>query len=186
MNALAEIPVVQTAIDTPLALPEGAPINDWIEAGRQLADRKRELDWHTAEWADFGLRNYPEQLEMALGELGVEMREVKRLHKTVEAFPPHLRDPGLTFEHHSHVADLPKQEALPLLRQAHTEHLPARKLRIMAMLKKVETGQTLPREDDAEYDALIACVRAWNRAGRSVREEFAEMIAESDFGVIEA
>lgn len=183
MNAVA---IIEQDHSPALTLPEGAPIEHWIEAGRQLADRKRELDWHTAEWADFGLRNYPEQLEMALGELGVELREVKRLHKTLEAFPPHLRDPGLTFEHHAHVADLPVQEALPLLKEAHEQHLPARKLRVMAMLKKVETGQTLPREDDADYDMLIACVRAWNRSSRTVRQEFAEMIVESDLGVIDA
>ena len=54
------------------------------------------------------------------------------------------------------------------------------------MLRKVETGQILPREDDAEDDALMALVRAWNRAPVSVREEFAEMMAGSAMGVIEA
>ena len=75
---------------------------------------------------------------------------------------------------------------MPLLREAEREKLPAKKLRIKAMLRKVETGQILPREDDAEDDALMALVRAWNRAPVSVREEFAEMMGDSALGVIEA
>ena len=41
-------------------------------------------------------------------------------------------------------------------------------------------------EDDAEDDALMALVRAWNRAPVSVREEFAELMADSAMSVIEA
>ena len=88
-------------------------------------------------------------------------------------------------EHHAHVADMPTQEALPLLTEASKEHLPPSKLRVRAMLRKLETGQILPREDDPADDALLACVRAWNRAPVAVREDFAEMVADSDYGLIE-
>src|SRR5690606_21850894 len=102
-----------------------------------------------------------------------------------EAFPPHLRDKRLSFDHHAHVADLPPDEALPLLKEARKEHIPASKLRIRAMLKKVETGRILPRDEDADDDALTALCRAWTRASKPVRPEFADIVAESDLGIID-
>lgn len=168
-----------------LSLPDDTPYPDWIATGRQLATSKRHIDWLIGDWITFGRQHFPEQIEMALGEITEDPGRLRRIEKTAAAFPPHLRDASLSFDHHAHVADMPVQEALPLLKQAHDEKLPARQLRIRAMLRKVETGQILPREDDAEDDALLACVRAWNRAPRNVREDFAEMIADSDLGVIE-
>jgi hypothetical protein len=96
-----------------------------------------------------------------------------------------MRDSALSFDHHAHVADLPIQEALPLLKSAHDQNIDARKFRICAMLRKVETGQILPREEDGEDDALMAMVRAWNRAPVPAREDFAEMVFDSDMGLID-
>ena len=158
----------------------------WLKRGRDIVRRRKELDWDLADWVVEGREHFPEQLDLALADISDDPRNLKRIEKTAKAFPPSQRCASLSFEHHAHVADLPTQEALPLLREAEREKLPARKLRIRAMLRKVETGQILPREDDAEDDALMALVRAWNRAPRSVREEFAELMRDSDYGVVEA
>lgn len=188
MNALSTIPAPMSAIDTAalaLALPENMTFDSWLTEGRTLAATKRHMDFLIGDWINFGRQHFPEQIQESLPGLFDDMKLAKRAEKTAAAFPPHLRDASLTFEHHAHVADLPMQEALPLLKQAHDQNLPARKLRVQAMLRKVETGQVLPREDDPEDDELLACVRAWNRARTSVREDFAEMVAESGFGIIE-
>lgn len=168
-----------------LALAENTPLADWIAIGRGLATSKRHIDWLIGDWVQFGRTHFPEQIELALGEVVDDNQTLRRIEKTVRAFPPHLRDESLSFDHHAHVADMPAQEALPLLKRAHDQNLSARALRLEAMLRKVETGQILPREDDAEDDALLAMVRAWNRAPRSAREDFAEMVRDSHLGVID-
>lgn len=189
MNALSVIDAPMSAIDTAalaLALPDNLPFQDWLAQGRALATSKRHIDWLIGDWITFGREHFPEQLDLALADVSDDPRNLKRIEKTARAFPPSQRCASLSFEHHAHVADLPAQEALPLLREAEREKLPAKKLRIKAMLHKVNTGKILPREDDVDDDALMAMVRAWNRAPVAVREEFAELVAESHLGVIEA
>lgn len=187
MNAMTAVVAANAAPEQSLALalPETTDFPTWLAKGRELATHKRHIDWLIGDWITFGRAHFPEQLDLALADLSDDPRNLKRIEKTAATFPPHLRDAALTFEHHAHVADMPVQEALPLLKQAHEEDLTARQLRIRAMLRKVETGQVLPREDDAADDMLLALCRAWNRATRDVRSEFAEMIAESDLGIVE-
>lgn len=168
-----------------LALPEATPYPQWLALGRSLAARKRNTDWLIGDWINFGRQHYPEQIQQSLFDLGHDDRTVRRIEKTAKAFPPATRLASLSFDHHAHVADMPTQEALPLLKQAHDAHWTARQTRVEAMLRKVDIGQILPREDDADDDALMALVRSWNRAGKSVRQDFAEMVAESALGVIE-
>ncbi|MBP6378988.1 MAG: hypothetical protein KA312_01085 [Sphingorhabdus sp.] len=168
-----------------LALPETTSFPDWLSTGRALANSKRNIDWLIGDWLNFGKARFPEQIEMAIAELGEDPRRLKRIETTVAAFPPHKRDGALSFDHHAHVADMPQQEALPLLKAAHQANWTARQLRIEAMLRKCEIGQNLPRDDDPDHDHLLALSRAWNRAPRHVREEFADMIAESHLGVID-
>jgi hypothetical protein len=161
----------------------------WLSQGRDLARTRLEIDWMLGDWLAQGRDHFaPEQIELALGEIAADVeqaRALKRVEKVARAFPPAVRDASLTFEHHAKVVDLPRQEALPLLKEAREEKLPASKLRIRAMLRKVDLGLVLPREDDPEYDAMLACVRTWNRAPIDVREDFAEMVAESHMQDIE-
>lgn len=183
MNALTTIEASGSPPD--LALPPNATLDAWRDRGRSLASAKRQMDWLIGDWIAFGREHFPEQVEMALGDIADDPKNIRLIERTAKAFPPPLRAAGLSFEHHAHLADMPTQEALPLLALAEREKLPARKLRLAAIDRKVELGLILPREDDPEDDALLACVRAWNRASRSVREDFAEMVADSDLGVIE-
>lgn len=175
---------------TALALAEpAASFDEWLAFGRTLARTRLEIDWRLGDWLAQGRDHFaPEQIELAIGEIAADVeqaRALRRVEKVARAFPPSIRDTALTFEHHAKVVDLPRQEALPLLREAREEKLPASKLRIRAMLRKVDLGLVLPREDDPEDDAMLALCRAWNRAPLSVREDFAEMVAESQFGDIE-
>jgi hypothetical protein len=177
----------QPAIDEAVALvlPNAMSYDQWLDAGRELAGRKRSIDWMIGDWLTHGREHIPEQIELALPNLIDDDRLIRRIEKTVKAFPPHLRDPGLSFDHHAHVADMPVQQALPLLKKAKAEKITARKFRGVVMDAKVDTGQILPREQDWEDDALLAMVRAWNRAPRTSREDFAEMVRESSGGLIE-
>lgn len=184
MNALTTI---EAAADVGIALDltESTTLPAWQDMGAKLRSTRHCIDFLIGDWALHGRTHFPEKAEPVIADLFPDDRERRLIERTAKAFPPHLRATGLSFEHHAHLADMPTQEALPLLAQAEREKLPARKLRIAAIDRKVELGLILPREDDPEDDALLACVRAWNRAPRSVREEFAEMVADSHLGVIE-
>jgi len=181
----AALAVPENNLPLALTLPAEVDFESWLEVGRDLAARKRSIDWMIGDWLTFGRQHFPEQIELALGDVIGDEFALRRIERTVKAFPPHLRDASLSFDHHAYVADLPAQEALPLLKRARAEKLTARRVRIEAMLRKVQTGQILPREDDVEDDALLAMVRAWNRAPARAREDFADMVAGSHLGLID-
>jgi len=184
MNAITAIaPHVEHTLA--LDLPAHTPFPDWVALGRSLATQKRHVDWLIGDWITFGRKAFPEQIDLALADVSDDPRNLKRIERTAAAFPPHLRSTSLSFDHHAHLADMPTQDALPLLREAEEQNLAARELRKVAMLRKLETGQIMVDDDDPENDMLKALAFKWNRATRTVRQEFADMIAESDLGVIE-
>lgn len=163
--------------------------DQWRATGQSLAHTRLTIDWAIGDWIAFGRDNFgPEQIELALGEIADDVEQVRALRrneKVARAFPPSQRHSALTFDHHAHLADLPTQEALPLLKKAGDEKMTAKEMRREAYLRKMDLGLILPREDDPEDDAMLALCRAWNRAPVCVRQDFAEMVAESAYGVIE-
>jgi hypothetical protein len=164
-----------------LALPSDMPYPHWIGLGRSLAARKRNTDWLIGDWIAFGREHYPEQVQTALFELADDPRRVKRIEATVAAFPPHMRADKLSFDHHAHVARMPQQEALFLLKRAGDEKLTARQLRIEVLLASPSFD-----DPDPDQDYLVDLARRWNNAPVHVRQAFAEMIRDSDLGVIDA
>jgi hypothetical protein len=160
-----------------------ADFEAWRQIGRDLAHTRITIDFRLGDWLNQGRDHFtPQQIEMVLGEIASDAeqaRRLKQIERVARAFPPAIRNSALTFEHHAHLADLPVQEALPLLKRAGDERMTAKQLRVEAMLHKVDTGKVLPREDDPEDDAMLALCRAWNRAPVNVREDFAEMVHEA-------
>lgn len=186
------MPDSDTALNTATTPETSSDFDRWLAEGRRLAGIRLTLDFEIGDWLAKGReRFFPEQIELALGEIAVDAehaRALKRVERVARAFPPSQRHPGLTFEHHAQLADLPKQEALPLLHKAGKEKMPARKVRLEAMMRKIDLGLVLPREDDPECDQLTAICRAWNRASKTVREDFlamAEEAGENGYGIIE-
>lgn len=169
-----------------LHLPADMPFDEWIGVGRSLADRRRNLDWMIGDWFVHGQTHHAEQLKLALPEITDDPKFLTRAAKIAEAFPEATRDASLSFRHHEHVADLPADEAQTLLAKAKANHWPARKVRLEAMNRKVELGQTqIFADDDFAYNEMMALSRAWNRARPSVRSEFLEMATEAGGGVID-
>jgi hypothetical protein len=127
------------------------------------------------------------EFEFAADTLGIDSKRLKVAEETAAAFPATLRDAKLSIDHYAVVKSLPRDEALPLLRQARSQHWTPGETRIEAVKRQAEIGLSnfLPR-DDPEHDMLMAITRAWNRANVSVREQFVELAAESHLGVIDA
>ncbi|UAB76977.1 hypothetical protein INR77_08965 [Erythrobacter sp. SCSIO 43205] len=187
MNALTAIE--PQALELESGADKVPDLDAWRTRGRDLARTRLTIDFELGDWLAYGREHFaPEQIELALGDIAADVeqaRHLRKVEKVARAFPPSQRNTALTFEHHAHLADLPTQEALPLLQKAGQERLTARQLRVEAMLRKVDLGLVLPREDDPEDDALLSLCRAWNRAPVSVREDFSEMIADCHMGVVE-
>jgi hypothetical protein len=185
MNALAIIPPDAVQV----ALPETTTIADWRDLGRDLFAQRRQVDWLLADWIATGIDRFGDQLELALigGDLGVDPKFLTIAAKTAAAFPRSQRDAALTLEHHAHVAGLPTEERLSVLKRAHEEHWTPKQTRVEVLKRKVAIGQTaIFSDNDYEYHELMAITRAWNRARPSVRQGFVDLVAEAELGDIDA
>lgn len=186
MNELSTIGPAPRAIG--LIIPDDIAFDDWIGIGSDLAGQRREMDWMIADWLAIGQDRFSDQVEFEFlaDKLGIAPKRLKAASATAIAFPTHLRDASLSVDHHAHVASLPSDDALTILRKAHLEHWTPEETRVEAMKRKVEIGQgNLLADDDYEYQELLALARASNRARPAVRREFAQMLADADYGVLD-
>jgi hypothetical protein len=161
--------------------------SEWVQAGRNIVDKRRQINWGIADWVMFGSNHFPEQMKLALTDVDEDPRTLQRAEKVARAFPAHLRVASLSFDHHAHLADLPTQEALPLLADAAKEKLSAKQLKVRATMRKIAlSGQAPFKDDDVDYTELMSIVRAWNSAQPHIRKEFIEMATNAKTGIIEA
>lgn len=171
-----------------LSLPDGLGFDAWQRIGQELCSREKVLNWWIGDWWAFGQHRYGERASIA-GEaiFGKGYGALRNIGSVARSFETSRRRDTLTYTHHAEVAALPPHEADALLERAEEQDLSTRELRIAALKRKVHLGIVRPRDvdDDWNYKALKAIAAAWNRAERSVREEFANLVSDSDFGVIE-
>jgi len=161
---------------TVIALP-CADFSAWVEEGRSLAEKRRNVDWEIGDWMLSGREHgFLDQagFDFLADNLGIAPKRLKDITKAAIAFPVHLRDAALTIEHHAAVSPLPKQEAMELLHAARDKHWTPEQTRYEAM-------KAHPRDTDrkVEESPLESFLRHWNRLPRPVRFEAAEMIAAS-------
>ena len=172
-----------------ISVIEAAPIDAWVDRGRSLASQRRDVDWAIADWMNEGKdAGFLTQagFDLLSENLGIAPAKLKMIHKAA-AIPAHLRDTSLTVEHHAHVAELPAQEQMELLTEAKRQHWSDDALRKQAISRKVETGcAAMLSPDEWDDHCRVQLQHAWNRASVAVREDFAELIAESHMGVIDA
>ncbi len=169
--------------------PEG--FDQWLESGRELYEKRKEIEWSCADWLSTGIEKYPEQMALVLPMLAsdqIEQKKLISLARIAASIPASQRCTALTFDHHAHVADLPLEERLSLLNRAEQENWSARATRIFAIERKAALGvsNTTFEDDDFEYIELMAMVRGWNRARQDARESFLEMANDAKLRVIEA
>jgi hypothetical protein len=167
-----------------IALIAPNTFEDWLEQGRQLATLKRELGFRIGDWARHGLEAFPEQFELALEQAGMDRRAVTKAASVAKAFPPHMRNEALSFDHHQAVLVLPREEQLNLLKKAGERKWKPRELKDAVIQRRYERGDDFPDEDvDSYLQSEIS--RAWNRATPAARRGFFELATEVDFGVID-
>jgi hypothetical protein len=164
------------------ALPVG--FNEWLEQGRELYARRKELEWECADWLSTGLDKFPDQMTLALQEFASDPIEQKALVRTARVaakLPASQRNAALTFAHHAHVADLPVDDRLELLKRAETENLSARALRIKAIEVKARIGMaSAPMvPEDFEYYELMSIIHKFNCAQPETRISFVQNMLEA-------
>ena len=179
-----DIPIPLGAVS--LTLPDDMQYADWRGLGETLADRYKNTVWLIGDWFAHGQTRFAEQLKLDLPKITDDPKMLRKAAKVAQAFQPADRNVALSYQHHAHVADMPADEAKALLDKARRENWTAREMRIKAMARKLEIGQTqIFSDDDYEYHEMQAIARAWNRARPSARSEFLEMANEAEGGVID-
>jgi hypothetical protein len=163
-----------------------APLDAWIDAGRNLAARRRGVDWAIADWMTEGKEcGFLSQagFDLLSENLGIAPAKLKQISKAA-AIPVHLRDTSLTIEHHAAVSRLPKDEQINLLHQASQGHWKVQDLREAVTQRRYEAGELFDDEDvDSTLCTLIT--RAWNRATPQAREDFMARATLAKFGIID-
>lgn len=163
------------------------PLDQWLDTGRELASRRRNVDWEIADWLRTGhASGFIDQagFDFLADSLGMAPKRLKDISKAATAFPPHMRDQSLSIEHHASLADV-REPALKLefLNRAKVNHWTPERLRHEVKDARPETDRTDGQWDDAAL--LERFIQHWNRLPRSVRMEAAELIADSHGGGIE-
>lgn len=179
MNALAVLDATTE--------PANPAFAEWVATGRSLLTARTELQWKLADWIADGKRRFGNQVEFDFlaDELGIAPKVLKEAARVATAFPPHLRDTALSFQHHESVAMLPAEEALVMLKRAKAEHLDDRETRVEAIRRKAEIQPGYQAEIDWADHHYRDLVRRWNAASLEVRQMLIEQYEESGLSDIE-
>lgn len=164
-------------------LPADISFDDWFAAGQQLLVQDREAEWRKADWFALGRQRaksdpaFAEQMEMRFGDLLEDRRQLDAIARVAEAFPPEERDFCMSFNAYAKLVNLPHGEASKILKQAAKDKTPPREIGYQGMQAHMTLTPRQPADEDSQCASLI---HLYNRMPRSVRIEFAQMVAEAD------
>ncbi len=144
------------------ALPNAQTFDKWLDEGRGLGKAKQHLGFMIGDWVHRGREQFPDQIEMALEQTGLDRRFIRKAERVALAFPPHMRSTKLSFEDHQEVLSLPEQERLPLLQKAESAGWRNRQIKDAAIQKRYEIGDDF-RDEDRDWYLYLEWKRCFNR-----------------------
>ncbi len=173
-----------------LAIPANIALPAWINLGRDLFTRHRNLEWMLADWLRVGIERFHDepQMDLFLDQIGVDKKRAIADAKVAKLIPASWRSDRVSFEVCKHIAKVEDEDLrLRMLRQAEDEHWNERQAHHAIVEHKVTSGRLWEDGDDVARGAT-EMVRCWNRASPESREYFfqlAEMGAAKGFGLID-
>ncbi|WP_159975850.1 MULTISPECIES: hypothetical protein [unclassified Novosphingobium] len=171
-----------------LTLPPDLACTDWLAIGADLMRKDRETKWQAADWYAYGRARaktdtvFAEQMALALPDMLEDPRKLDAIARVAEVFPADERSLGLSFDHYAVLASLPHGEARKLLAKAAEKKTGAREIKYEAMHAQMSLAPRQPADEDSQCTSLI---HLYNRMPRTVRVEFAQMVAEAEGEEIE-
>ncbi|GEM_PF-1112700 len=171
-----------------LDLPADLSCEEWIATGRDLMRKDRETKWQAADWMAYGRARaktdsaFAEQMALALPEILEDPRKLDAIARVAEVFPAEERSVDLSFDHYAALSRLPHGEARKLLDQAAKDRTSPRDLRYAALQSQLSLAPRQPADEDSQCMSLV---HLYNRMPRSVRVDFAEMVAGAEGEEIE-
>lgn len=183
MNAIIE----QDQFLPGLSLPATETFDDWTALGRRLCMSARAVNWLIGDWLIEGSERFGEQArEEAIAIFRSDVQRFDPIVKTCRRFPPDRRHQALTFGHHAAVSEIPEDQAEKLLVEAERERVTVSMLKAQVRVMMDGQSKLIPLDDDDPDDtAMRRMVHAWNLGNRKSRQDFVELIQESDMGVID-
>ncbi len=178
MNAVAVIEAAPS-----LTLPADLPCSEWLKIGADLMRQDRETKWRAADWFAYGRARakadpaFAEQMALALPDMLEDPRKLDAIARVAEVFRPEDRSLALSFDHYAALASLPHGEARKLLDKAAKDRTSPREIKYEAMQAHMTLQTRQPADEDSQCASLI---HLYNRMPRSVRIEFAQMVAEAN------
>lgn len=171
-----------------LTLPDGMEFDAWLAFGKDLASQSRQQQWLVADWAAFGFDRFPEQVKLALPEITPDPERLKRMADAARKFSLEDRTGGESIELAMLAAKLPHGEGKRLLSDWTKGNKTLHDAKFEAIERQQELGLISPAsevDEDWDYRALKTIAAAWNRAPKHIRNEFADLVEDSDLAVIE-
>lgn len=183
MNAIIE----QDQFLPGLSLPVTPTFEDWRDLGRRLCMGARAVNWLIGDWLIDGAERFGEKARAeAQSIFRSDVARFDPILRTCRRFPREKRHESLTFGHHLAVSVVDDDiEAEKLLEQA--EQTGATVAMLRATVRVTSATSYLPGldDDDPVDTAMRRIVQAWNLAGKAARQDFVELLKDSDMGVIE-
>lgn len=173
-----------------LALPDDIAFPEWLDLGKDLFTRHRNIEWMLADWLRVGTERFHDeaQFNLFLGEIGVDPKRAIADAKVAKLIPAAWRTDKISFEVCKHIAKVEDPELRQrMIKQAEAEHWNERAAHHAVVEHKVATGQ-LFEDDDAVSRFATEIIRQWNRMPIDAREyafPLIEMAAASGFGPID-
>ena len=188
MNAVTTIELPAEAVA--LALPDGIEFTAWIEIGRSLFTRHRQVEWLLADWLRVGAEKFhdEEQFGLFLDEMGVDQKRAQSDAKVARLIPASWRSDRVSFDVCKQIAKIEDEPTRQrMLKKAVDEHWNVREAHHAMVEHRSETGQIFD-DDDPIPRLATEIVRCWNRATPAAREyfyELAQVAADNRFAPID-
>lgn len=130
---------------------EDTTYEQWLEIGKNLMQATQNIMWWLGDWWNFGDRKYGELAAQALN-MDIPYNTFSKASYVASKVPIELRNPELSWTHHSEVASLDAGLQKEYLDKAVEQNLSVKALR--SIIKKQKVLETILESDTVDLENL--------------------------------